>query len=63
MSESKDGLSVRFIRQYDPDDDRFKNTISGAFDVALSLAMTDDRDIPFAEKMADARAFIKSRIH
>ncbi len=57
------GLSIRFIQQYDPDDDRFKNTISGAFDVALSLALADDREIPFAEKMADAMAFIKSRIH
>jgi hypothetical protein len=30
--------------------------------VALQLAMSDERDLPILEKLADAKAFLRSRV-
>lgn len=56
------GLSIRFIRSYDAEADRAPQQTM--LDHAIYLAAGDDReDVTPQQKMADALAFIKSRIH
>lgn len=55
------GLSIRVIRSYDPST---ADKIYGVnLDTVLALAVTDERDITFGQKMSDAFAFLKRRIH
>lgn len=55
------GLSIKLIRHYDPESDR--HSLRTTPDIAIQLAIGDERDIPFAEKLHDALAFMKRRVH
>lgn len=56
------GLSLRLIRHYDPEQDKYPGT--SMRDQALMLALADDReDVTTAQKIADAWTFLKSRVH
>lgn len=59
MNDEQTGLSIRFIREYKPSNEQIWTTA----DQAIVLAMQDDRDIPFSQKLVEALAFLKSRIH
>ena len=59
MSDPKLGLSRRLITHYNPADDTWPNRTTA--DVALQLAMSDERDIPMLEKLRDAQDFLASR--
>lgn len=62
MADEHLRLSIRMMRHYDPD----KDTHPGLSmrDKALMLAMSDDReDATTAQKVVDALAFLKRRIH
>lgn len=50
------GVSIRLVREW-------KQAEFSLCDHALWLASTDNRDLPLVEKVKDAMAFIKSRIH
>ncbi len=53
------GISLRLIRAYDPESDKWpRNDIQ---DRALNLAMVDKRDLPFASKLQDAMQFLTER--
>jgi hypothetical protein len=53
-------LGIRFIRHWDVTTD----VKPGHFtDQAFVLAWRDERDVPFAEKLADAYTFLKNRIN
>lgn len=54
------GISIRFIRAWD---DKADVTPGSLTDQALMLASHDERDVPTMDKIADAIAFLKSRIH
>lgn len=55
------GISRRVIAAYDPEQDRHPVPFD-LHDTAMQLALSDDRDIPYGEKLADALTFLKSRI-
>ena len=57
LTDKKAGISIRFVRSYTPE------PFGTIHDQALVLAMHDDRDVAFIEKMNDAYEFLKSRIH
>lgn len=60
MSDSdKPGISLRFIRQYKPEEKPFLSTM----DKAILIAMADHRKITYAEKIADALTFLKLQTH
>lgn len=59
MKDDELGVSIRFIRHFDSSED----LPTLAFDRALMLAMRDDRDIPFVEKLVDATRFLRTRVH
>jgi hypothetical protein len=52
------GISLRLIREYDPEKD---TQPPGLLDQAFMLVVTDQRDLPFAEKLDDALAFLIAR--
>lgn len=61
MTDNKTGISIRFIRQFDIAKDHGghrEDTFASPADAALFLAMRDTRDIPAAQKLADAFTFI-----
>lgn len=53
------GLSLRFIREFNPELSR--DSIGISMDTVFAIAMVDERDVSFPRKMADAYAFVKSR--
>lgn len=56
------GISIRLIRQYDPKAEQRPGR--SLQDVALQVALCDDRDdVPMQQKVADAWAFVKSRVN
>ena len=59
--ERKDGLSIRYIRQWPIAESRDRSGVN--LDIAFSIAMSDERDVTFVQKLSDAHAFLKSRIH
>lgn len=63
MVDQESGISIRFIRQWEPAQSRD----FGDFDRAFILAMGDDRtDRSFGLKLADALeflAFLKRQVH
>ena len=61
MKDKQTGISLRFIRQYDPAIDRHPDTSSERI---WALAMADEReDVPFMQKLFDAREFIRLHTH
>ncbi len=58
------GISIRYIEQFDIAKDqeaRREDVFASPVDAALFLAMRDTREIPMAQKMADALEFVSSR--
>ncbi len=65
MTDSETGISIRFIKQFDIAKDRsghHADTFASPEDAALFLAMRDGRDVPMAQKVADAWEFVHSRV-
>ena len=60
------GLTLRMMRDYDPSEDKHCppwNRMT-MFDRAAVVALSDEReDVPMEQKVSDALAFLKSRIH
>lgn len=54
------GISIRLIKQWKAIESESPTLI---VDRAIMLTCADDRDIPFNQKLDDALAFLKSRIH
>lgn len=65
MKDSETGISIRFIRHFDITEahtPRRDDIFSSSADAALYLAMKDRRDIPVAQKVADAWEFVNWRL-
>lgn len=62
VRDPQTGISMRFVKQWDiakdKHPDRF-DVFTTESEAALFLAAGDDRDVPFAEKLADALSFIR----
>lgn len=57
------GISLRFIREYDVEADKLPTLGLRIPDQALVLAMADERELTFDEKLKDALTFLRQRIN
>lgn len=62
-SDARLGVAIRFIKGFDivAGESRREDTFTNEGDAALFLAGRDKREIPFADKLADAVEFMRTR--
>ena len=61
MTDTKTGIAIRFVQQYDIATDQTvsrEDTFASEADAALFLAMRDGRDVPMAQKVQDAWDYV-----
>lgn len=59
-TDSKTGIAIRFIEQFDVErvQSYREDSFNSIHDAALYLMMRDKRDVPPAQKLADAYTFL-----
>jgi len=58
VKDSKVGISLRFIREWKPDHEMDANSPQSKL---WTLAMADTRDVPFMQKLFDARDYLREQ--
>jgi hypothetical protein len=60
MADETTPIGIRFVQAFDPHGDAEADLRRAR---VWHLAMRDDRDVPFAQKLADAREYLRLHTH